>query len=564
MHTILFLAANPSGANQRALDREANSIRKELKRSGCRDRFELVTRWAMEPLDLLRELRELKPAVVHFSGHGCQDGLYFQTVQGDTQAVSPAAVAETFGAAGASVKLVVLSACYSETSAEALLAYVDCVVGMSGALHDDVVRSFAIGFYGALGENESVAAAYQHGNAAIRLEGLADLERPLLKVRNGTDATQLVLAAVAPAVHAVLSCPSSDMRPYPADGADHVNGSAMKIDDMKEPSGALARSARSVHPALFAEIIVALASIIGLMALLLNNRNPKDFERPGVTIANTKISQSITGEQLNPLVNDSSVKSPPNRAFVSKNQSEPPAPSAKSHNAHSHACMSNDSIRNDDTFRGPSTIIGSRTYAALLFAHCLDNSCLIVSEKGRLRILDITLSRDRMWSGYHVLFGEELRIVSGLVRMIYCVEELRPPHPGWKICDERSCLLNNYEDACCAEYKKGKPGSPGASPGTTPTAKPGDLPEKLDRAMIFDGVAKVKAKVMACGDKSSAKGTVKVSVKVSSDGNITSVSVVLMPDAALGSCVVSAMQRATFCKTQSGGSFDYPFVFFGE
>jgi hypothetical protein len=27
-----------------------------------------VTRWAAEPLDLLRELRKLKPTVVHFSG----------------------------------------------------------------------------------------------------------------------------------------------------------------------------------------------------------------------------------------------------------------------------------------------------------------------------------------------------------------------------------------------------------------------------------------------------------------------------------------------------------------
>jgi hypothetical protein len=32
--------------------------------------FDFVTRWAVEPLDLLRELTELKPTVVHFSGHG--------------------------------------------------------------------------------------------------------------------------------------------------------------------------------------------------------------------------------------------------------------------------------------------------------------------------------------------------------------------------------------------------------------------------------------------------------------------------------------------------------------
>jgi len=66
---------------------------------------------------------------------------------------------------------------------------------------------------------------------------------------------------------------------------------------------------------------------------------------------------------------------------------------------------------------------------------------------------------------------------------------------------------------------------------------------------------------MACGDKSSAKGQVKVSVKVSGDGSIASVNVTASPDPGLGSCVAAAMRGATFRKTASGGSFSYPFVF---
>jgi hypothetical protein len=222
-HTILFLAANPSGTDRLALDREARAIQQELESAGYRDCFELETRWAVEPLDLLRELRRLKPTVVHFSGHGGrggrgvagehgpgpaprrdvvgeldleqQQGLFFQGPDGRAQVVSTAALEETFGAAGASVKLVVLSACYSDVQANALLAHVDCVVGMGGAIHDDAARTFAIGFYGGLGERESVAAAYKQGRAAISLEGLPDGDRPQLKVRAGVDAGQLVLAA---------------------------------------------------------------------------------------------------------------------------------------------------------------------------------------------------------------------------------------------------------------------------------------------------------------------------------------------------------------------------------
>jgi hypothetical protein len=233
-HTILFLAADLHVTNQggldgrarrRALDQEATAIRKELKLSGYRDRFELVTRWAAEPHDLLRELRELKPTVVHFSGHGGRDGLFFQAPNGEARPVSPAAIAETFGAAGRSVQLVVLSACYSEATVEALLAHVDCVVGMSGVLRDDVAKAFATGFYGALGDQESVAAAYQHGNAAISLEGLSEAERPRLRVRAGANADRIVL----PAVHEALPCPYPGMRPYSADDADHFHGRGAEI-----------------------------------------------------------------------------------------------------------------------------------------------------------------------------------------------------------------------------------------------------------------------------------------------------------------------------------------------
>jgi CHAT domain/WD domain, G-beta repeat len=222
-HSILFLAADPLGTDRLALDREARAIQIELERSGFRDSFELVTRWAAEPLDLLRELRRLKPTVVHFSGHGSagpdgardpaagprrdlvaehsaidgasQHGLFFQGADGRPQLVSAEALEAAFDAAGSSVKLVVLNACYSEPQAAALLTRVDCVVGMRGAILDDAARSFAIGFYGGLGERESVAAAYKQGCAAIRLEGLPDADRPQLRTRHGADAAKLVLAS---------------------------------------------------------------------------------------------------------------------------------------------------------------------------------------------------------------------------------------------------------------------------------------------------------------------------------------------------------------------------------
>ncbi len=129
--------------------------------------------------------------------------------------------------------------------------------------------------------------------------------------------------------------------------------------------------------------------------------------------------------------------------------------------------------------------------------------------------------------------------------------------PGGGSCDEVSCVLNNYEGACCSKYRKGaKPSGGGAKP-----AGGGDLPESLDRAMISSGIAAVKARVTSCGDRSQAKGKVKVHVKVGGDGRVTNVSVDSAADPALGACVAAAVQKASFAKTANGGSFSYPFVF---
>jgi hypothetical protein len=255
-HVILFLAANPQDTGRLALDREARSIHIELKRSGHRDRFDFVTRWAAEPLDLLRELRELKPTVVHFSGHGggsrdgaadaaqgrdvvapaapgdAPSGLVFQSAAGGAQVVLPEAIAQAFGSVDAGVRLVVLSACFTDPIAEALLAHVDCIVGMSGAIHDAAACSFAIGFYGGLGEHESIDAAFAQGKAAIQLDGLPHAERPQLKVRDGFDPARLILADIVPAVLAELPCPYPGMRPYTADDAGSFHGRDAEITEL--------------------------------------------------------------------------------------------------------------------------------------------------------------------------------------------------------------------------------------------------------------------------------------------------------------------------------------------
>jgi hypothetical protein len=70
----------------------------------------------------------------------------------------------------------------------------------------------------------------------------------------------------------------------------------------------------------------------------------------------------------------------------------------------------------------------------------------------------------------------------------------------------------------------------------------------------------VRSKIAACGSKSSAKGEVKIKVKVAPDGSVSSATHD-SGDAAQGNCMASAAQKARFKKTQKGGGFKYPWKF---
>ncbi len=106
---------------------------------------------------------------------------------------------------------------------------------------------------------------------------------------------------------------------------------------------------------------------------------------------------------------------------------------------------------------------------------------------------------------------------------------------------------------------KAPPPPPPSNPPPPPPPPPSG--DTLDRAAISDGVAKVKQQVIACGDTSKARGTVKVKVEVAPSGVVAAASVIATPDPVLGDCVVAVMRQATFRKTTKGGTFSYPFVF---
>lgn len=123
-------------------------------------------------------------------------------------------------------------------------------------------------------------------------------------------------------------------------------------------------------------------------------------------------------------------------------------------------------------------------------------------------------------------------------------------------CDEVSCVLIKYDKPCCERFRP-----PPVEKPPVVVVDPDAGPLELDKTLIKVGVERFRAMVIRCGEQSPAKGTVSVSVSVKPDGNVASVTVASSPDVALGNCVAGVMKKATFAKTQNGGSFTYPFAF---
>lgn len=86
-----------------------------------------------------------------------------------------------------------------------------------------------------------------------------------------------------------------------------------------------------------------------------------------------------------------------------------------------------------------------------------------------------------------------------------------------------------------------------------------NLPDNLDRAAIAAGLGTIRAQ--GCGNKSSSRGDVAVTIKVNAEGGVSGVTIKSSPDPALSSCVSAAVQKGTFGKTKRGASFGYVWRF---
>jgi hypothetical protein len=192
--TVLFLAANPVAQQHLRLDEEARLIHEKLRLSELRDAIKFETRWAVRPLDILQAINECRPAIIHFSGHGTQDGaLVLQDANGREKLVSISAIVQTIKTASEDIRFMFFNSCFSKGQAAAAVEYIEGAIGMNASIGDDAARIFAAQFYSAIGFGKSVSVAFEQGKSALMIENIPEEGIPELFMQEDIDAELFVL-----------------------------------------------------------------------------------------------------------------------------------------------------------------------------------------------------------------------------------------------------------------------------------------------------------------------------------------------------------------------------------
>jgi hypothetical protein len=199
---ILFLAANPKSTPPLRLTQEFQEIREGLQNPKRQEHFELEERFDVRPENLHQAFYDVRPQIVHFSGHGLgtdeqsvqgmrdisplpesanePEGLVFEDDLGQVNLVNTKTIAELFKCFADEVECVVLNACYSAKQAEAIAQHIPYVIGMNRAVGDTAARAFAVSFYEALGQGKDIEKAFELARNMIDLKGISEELRPVL------------------------------------------------------------------------------------------------------------------------------------------------------------------------------------------------------------------------------------------------------------------------------------------------------------------------------------------------------------------------------------------------
>lgn len=167
---ILFCAANPGDQRRIQPDVEFRKLKEQLERGKQRDHFEfLPIQLAVTTEELLRAMKD-KPNILHFAGHGSDEGILITNANNHSQPLPVEAMKMLFKPLAGTLQIVLLNACYSAAQAEVISKYGMYVIGNNAKIDDPAAISFSVGFYLGMGEGETIEGALRDAAILVMTE----------------------------------------------------------------------------------------------------------------------------------------------------------------------------------------------------------------------------------------------------------------------------------------------------------------------------------------------------------------------------------------------------------
>jgi hypothetical protein len=217
------LGANPPGTTNLRIREEHSRIVEKLTDDKRQHEYLILTEFYARASDWQEILIRDKPNIIHFSGHGTNQGLghasdgseesdrvindaarkkqkqeeaerlkgivMYDESSRRAQLVSTVALEDLFSLAadeelGIQVKAVLLNACFSDNQAIAIGKYVEYVIGTSDAVPDEAAIQFAAGFYFGMTQSMGIERAFRTGRNRALMTGL-DNKNLFVLYKNG-------------------------------------------------------------------------------------------------------------------------------------------------------------------------------------------------------------------------------------------------------------------------------------------------------------------------------------------------------------------------------------------
>ncbi|MEV6491726.1 CHAT domain-containing protein [Actinoplanes sp. NPDC051633] len=189
----VMFASNPKDEKPVPLDVEMNEIQNQLAASqlGHLVQFEICP--ATRVTDLFDRLNRFSPRLVHFSGHGTQDGIVLSTPKNLPNPVAPRDLIGVIRATLEVPPVILFNICDSADFARQAAEHAEVAIGMAGKIADTAARTFTVRFYGGIASGKSVQASFAQAVEALRAGGFPDAGYPQLYFRPDVDPARIWL-----------------------------------------------------------------------------------------------------------------------------------------------------------------------------------------------------------------------------------------------------------------------------------------------------------------------------------------------------------------------------------